>query len=49
MVPKPRPSPKPPRIHGNADREGINDLEKEHLLDTMLNYRSPPKPPPKSL
>ena len=44
MVPKPRPPPKAPRIHGNADIKGIKDLEKECLLDTVLNYRPTPKP-----
>ena len=48
MIPKTRPPLKPPRIHGNVDREGV-DLEKECLLDTMLNNRPPPEPPPKSL
>ena len=43
MVPKLKPPPKPPRIHGNANREGIKDLEKECLLDIVLNYRPPPK------
>ena len=43
VVPKPRPPPKPTRIHGNADREGIRDPEKECLLDTEPNYRPPPK------
>ena len=47
MVPKTRPPLKLPRIHGNVDREGIKDLEKECLLDTVLNKRPPPKPPPK--
>ena len=47
VVPKPRPLLKPPRIYGNADREGIRDPEKEHLLHTEPNYRPPPKPPPK--
>ena len=47
VVPKPRPPPKPPRIHGNADREGIRDPEKERLLGTEPNYRPPPKPSPK--
>ena len=27
----------------NANREGIKDLEKKGLLDTVLNYRPPPK------
>ena len=49
MVPEPRTPPKHPRIHSNADKEGIKDLEKECLLDTVLNYRLPPKPPPKLL
>ena len=39
---------KPPRIHGSVDRQGI-DLEKECLLNTVLNHRPPPKPPPKGL
>ena len=34
VVPKPRPLPKPPRIHNNGNREGIRDPEKEHLLGT---------------
>ena len=48
VVPKIRPSPEPPRIHGSVDREGIYQ-EKECLLNTVLNHRPPPKPPPKSL
>ena len=48
VVPKPRPLPKPPRIHDNVNREGIRDPEKEHLLGTEPNYR-PPLKPPKSL
>ena len=43
VVPKTRPPPKLPRIHGKDDREGIRDLEKECLLDTELNYRHPLK------
>ena len=39
VVPKPRPPPKPPRIHCNADSEGIRDPEKECLLGTEPNYR----------
>ena len=39
VVPKPRPPPKPPRIQGNTDREGIRDPEKEHLLETEPHYR----------
>ena len=46
VVPKTRPPLKPPRIHGNVDREGI-DQEKECLLNTVLNHRPPPEPPPK--
>ena len=46
MVPKTRLPLKPPRIHGSVDREGI-DLEKECLLNTVLNHRPPPEPPPK--
>ena len=46
MVPNTRPPLQPPRIHSNVD---IKVLEKECLLDTVLNYRPPPKPPPKSL
>ena len=49
VVPKPRPLPKPPRIHGNDKSEGIRDPEKEHLLGTEPNYRPPPKPPQKFL
>ena len=49
MVPKTRLPPKSPRIYGNVDIEGIKDLEKECLLDTVLNYKLPPKPPPKLL
>ena len=48
VVPKTRHPLKPPRIHGSVDREGI-DLEKECLLNTVLNHRPPPKPPPKGL
>ena len=47
MLPKTR-CPLKPRIHGSIDREGI-DQEKECLLNTVLNHRPPPKPPPKSL
>ena len=39
---------KPPRICSNVDRERI-DLEKECLLNTVLNHRPPPKPPQKGL
>ena len=46
MVPKTRPPLKPPRIHDSVDSERI-DLEKEYLLNTVLNYRPPPEPPPK--
>ena len=46
VVPKTRPPFKPPRIHGSVDRVGI-DLEKECLLDTVLNHRPPLEPPPK--
>ena len=46
VVQKTRPPLKPPRIHGSIDREGI-DLEKECLLNTVLNPRPPPEPPPK--
>ena len=46
MVPKTRPPLKPPRIHGSVDREGI-DLERECLLNTVLNQRPPSEPPPK--
>ena len=45
VVPKPRPLPKPPRIHGNGYREGIRDPEKEQLLGTEPNYIPHPKPP----
>ena len=48
VVPKTRPPLKPPRIHCSVDREGI-DLEKECLLNTVLNHRPPSKPPPKGL
>ena len=41
MVPKPRPPPKSPRMHGSVGRERI-DQEKECLLDTVLNHRHPP-------
>ena len=46
VVPKTRPPLKPHRIHGGVDREGI-DLEKECLLNTVLNHRPPPESPPK--
>ena len=46
VVPKTRPPLKPPRIHGSVDREGI-DLEKECLLNTVLNHRPSPEPPSK--
>ena len=39
---------KPPRIHGNIDREGT-DLEKECLQNMVLNHRPQPKPPPEIL
>ena len=45
VVPKIRPPLKPPRIHSSVDREGI-DLEKECLLNTVLNHSPPPEPPP---
>ena len=45
VVPKARPPFKPPRIHGSVDREEI-DLEKGCLLNTVLNHRPTPKPPP---
>ena len=48
VVPKTRHPLKPPRIHGSVDREGM-DIEKECLLNTVLNHRPPPKPPPKGL
>ena len=48
VVTKTRPPLKPPRICGNVDREGI-DQGKECLLNTVLNHRPPPKPPPKGL
>ena len=48
MVPKTRPPLKPPGIHGTVDKEEI-DLEKECLLNTVLNNRPPPKPQPTSL
>ena len=48
VVPKTRPPPKPPRIHSSVDREGI-DQEKECLPNIVLNHRTPPKSPPKSL
>ena len=37
---------KPPRIHGSVDRERIG-LEKEYLLNIVLNHRPPPEPHPK--
>ena len=37
------PKPRPPLKHGNADRKGIRDPEKECLLDMEPNYRPPPK------
>ena len=46
VVPKTRHPLKPPRIHGSVDREGI-DLEKECVLNTVLNHRPPLEPPPK--
>ena len=48
IEPKTRSPLKPHRIQGSVDREGI-DQEKECLLNTVLNHRPPPKPPPKSL
>ena len=45
VVPKPRPLPKPPRLHSNDNREGIRDPEKEHVLGTEPNNRPPPNPP----
>ena len=48
IVPKTWSPLKTPRIHGSIDRERI-DQEKECLLNTVLNHRPPPKPPPKSL
>ena len=48
VVPKTRHPLKPPRIHGSVDREGT-DLEKEYLLNTVLNHRPSPKPPSKDL
>ena len=48
VVPKIRPPLNPPRICSNVDREGL-DLEKECLLNTVLNHRPPPKPTPKGL
>ena len=47
VVPKPRPLPKPPRIHGNDDREGIMDPEKEHSL--AQNQITDPLQTPQSL
>ena len=46
VVSKTRPPFKPPRIHSSVDREKIG-LEKEYLLNTVLNHRPPPEPPPK--
>ena len=46
VVSLPRPPLKPPRIHGSVDRKRIG-LEKEHLLNTVLNHRLPLEPPPK--
>ena len=37
---------KPLRIHSSVDRERI-DLEKECLLNRVINHRPPPEPPPK--
>ena len=48
VVPKTRHSFKPPRIHGSVDREETY-LEKESLLNTVLNQRPPSKPPPNGL
>ena len=48
VVPKTRLPFKPPRIHSSVDRDEI-DLEKECLLNTVLNHRPPQKPPPKGL
>ena len=45
VVSKIRPPLKPPRIHGSVDRERIG-LEKEYLLNTVLNHRPPQEPPP---
>ena len=46
VVSKTRPPLKPPRIHSSVDRKRIG-LEKEYLLNTVLNHRPPPEPPPK--
>ena len=48
VVAKTRLPLKLPRICSNVNRERI-DLEKEYLLNTVLNHRPPPKPPPKVL
>ena len=45
VVSKTRPLLKPPRIHGSVDRKRIG-LEKEYLLNTVLNHRPPLEPPP---
>ena len=42
MVPKLRLTPKPPRIHGNANREGMRDRSEE---TNRVKYRPPSKPP----
>ena len=46
VVSKTRHSLKPPRIHSKVDRERIG-LEKEYLLNTVLNHIPPWDPPPK--
>ena len=48
VVSKTRLPLKPPTIHGSVNRERIG-LEKEYLLNTVLNHRSPPELPPKRL
>ena len=46
VVSKTRPLLKPSRIHSSVDRNRICQ-EKEYLLNTVLNHRPPPEPPPK--
>ena len=43
VVSKTRHSLKPPRIPRSVDRERIG-LEKEYILNTVLNHRPPPEP-----
>ena len=46
VVSKTRLPLKPPRIHGSVDRKRIG-LEKEYLLNTVLNHRPTLEPPQK--